>query len=121
VQDRYVQAMTDYGTGALRHIQTHFSGENVSLEEMLATRRQSAGVTPIMALVEYAHGLDLPGKVFDARSIQEFQRIGTDLVLLHNDILSYKQEEVGSCSGLGPKLGIDSAKLSRSSKVCRIT
>jgi hypothetical protein len=86
--------MTDYGTGALRHVQTQFSGNDVSLEEMLATRRKSAGVTPLMALVEYAHGLDLPDEIFGNQSIQEFQRIGTDLVLLHNDILSYKREEV---------------------------
>jgi hypothetical protein len=94
VQRRYIKAMTDYGTGALRHVQTQFSEEAVSLEEMLAIRRKSAGVTPLMALVEYAHGLDLPDKVFENQSIQEFQRIGTDLVLLHNDILSYKREEV---------------------------
>ncbi|KAE8326568.1 isoprenoid synthase domain-containing protein [Aspergillus sergii] len=72
-------------------------GEYPTLDEMLTLRRQSAGVSPLFALVEYVtaygHKLHIPDSVFETRSIKEIERIGIDLVLLQNDILSYCKEE----------------------------
>ncbi|KAJ5724833.1 terpene synthase metal binding domain protein [Penicillium malachiteum] len=48
---------------------------------------------PLFALVEYAHGLDIPDAVFDCSSIKEIERIGVDFVVLQNDMLSYCKEE----------------------------
>lgn len=86
--------MRTYGAGALQHVKNSADGEVVSLEDMLSIRRLSCGVTPLFALVEYAHGLAIPDIVFEDAAIKELQRIGTDFVLIHNDILSYQKEEV---------------------------
>ncbi|KAI3034322.1 Initiator tRNA phosphoribosyl transferase family protein [Aspergillus niger] len=93
IRRRFARAMNDYCTGCLAQVRSCSKGELPSLEEMLCLRRQSAGVSPLFALVEYAHKLDIPDHVFECKSIQEIERIGTDLVLLQNDLLSYCKEE----------------------------
>ncbi|KAL9037990.1 MAG: hypothetical protein Q9214_005462, partial [Letrouitia sp. 1 TL-2023] len=102
VQRRFYKAMTSYSKGALEHVDRESHAKIPSIEEQLATRRRSSGVTPLFALVEYAHGLDLSDEIFEHRSIKEIERIGTDLVLLQNDILSYRKEEVRMHSRSSP-------------------
>ncbi|PKX98052.1 terpene synthase family protein [Aspergillus novofumigatus IBT 16806] len=93
IRRRFASSMRYYCKGSIEQVRTCSIGRCPSLDEMLALRRQSAGVAPLFALVEYAHKLDIPDHVFECRSIQEIERIGVDLVLLQNDILSYCKEE----------------------------
>ncbi|KAE8161751.1 pentalenene synthase [Aspergillus tamarii] len=93
VRRRFAKAMRDYCNGAIEQVHSCSRGEYPTLDEMLALRRQSAGVSPLFALVEYGHKLHIPDSVFETRSIKEIERIGIDLVLLQNDILSYCKEE----------------------------
>ncbi|KAL2813229.1 terpene synthase metal binding domain protein [Aspergillus granulosus] len=92
-QRRFAKTMHSYCMGSLAQVQNASRKTSPSIEEMLALRRQSAGVAPLFALVEYAHKLDLPDVVFECRPIQEIERIGVDFVLIQNDILSYCKEE----------------------------
>ncbi|KAL3452901.1 terpene synthase metal binding domain protein [Aspergillus insuetus] len=92
-QRRFAQSMHDYCMGSLLQVQKASTKTYPSIEEMLKLRRQSSGVAPLFALVEYAHKLDIPDAVFETRSIQEIERIGVDFVLIQNDILSYCKEE----------------------------
>ncbi|KAL2856286.1 terpene synthase metal binding domain protein [Aspergillus pseudodeflectus] len=93
-QRRFAQSMHDYCMGSLVQVQNASTQTYPSIEEMLGIRRRSSGVAPLFALVEYAHKLNIPDTVFETRSIQEIDRIGVDLVLIQNDILSYCREEV---------------------------
>jgi hypothetical protein len=52
-QRRYKKAMIDYCNGAVEHVEDAFNGRIPPLEEYLAIHRRAAGVTPIIALVEY--------------------------------------------------------------------
>ncbi|KAF9893906.1 hypothetical protein FE257_008877 [Aspergillus nanangensis] len=111
---RFSKAMRAYCTGTLAQVRNCSQGEYPSISEMLNLRRQSSGVSPLFALIEYAHKLALPDYIFESESIQEIERIGIDLVLLfvtsssylqiipsnpaqqpprQNDILSYSKEE----------------------------
>ncbi|KAF5846417.1 hypothetical protein GGP41_003797 [Bipolaris sorokiniana] len=54
----------------------------------------SVGVAPLYHLVEYAHEIVLPDEVFEHPVIQALERLGADFVILSNDILSYRKEEV---------------------------
>ncbi|KAE8146500.1 pentalenene synthase [Aspergillus avenaceus] len=90
---RFAKYTRDYCRGAVEQVHSSSKGNYPSLDEMLKFRRQSAGVSPLFALVEYAHKLYIPDPVFQTRSIKEIERIGIDLVLLQNDILSYCKEE----------------------------
>ncbi|KAL3464020.1 terpene synthase metal binding domain protein [Aspergillus heterothallicus] len=92
-QRRFAKTMHDYCMGSLAQVQNASKKSFPSIEEMLALRRQSAGVAPLFALVEYAHKLNIPDTVFKSKSIQEIERIGVDFVLIQNDILSYCKEE----------------------------
>jgi Terpene synthase family 2, C-terminal metal binding len=90
---RFAKAMTDYAVGALKHVQATHDERDVSVEEMLATRRQSAGVRPCFTLVEYAHGIMLPDEVFELPALKKIEELGIDFVVIHNDIFSYLKEE----------------------------
>ncbi|KAL3482851.1 terpene synthase metal binding domain protein [Aspergillus germanicus] len=92
-QRRFAKSMHDYCMGSLVQVQKASTKTYPSIEEMLELRRQSSGVAPLFALVEYAHKLDIPDAVFETKSIQEIERTGVDLVLIQNDILSYCKEE----------------------------
>lgn len=52
VQRRFANAMTDYCYGVLSQVEVCSLGQNPSLEEVLALRRWSAGVSPLFPLVE---------------------------------------------------------------------
>ncbi|OQD85463.1 hypothetical protein PENANT_c010G01167 [Penicillium antarcticum] len=93
VQRRFAKAMAEYAHGTISQVKNTALNEHPSLEEVLALRRESAGVSPLFSLVEYAHRLDLPDEVFECHSIKEINRIGVDFVVLQNDILSYCKEE----------------------------
>ncbi|ERF68386.1 hypothetical protein EPUS_06802 [Endocarpon pusillum Z07020] len=85
--------MENYCIGTLEHVDRESHAELPSIAEQLATRRRSSGVTPLFALLEYAHSLDIPDEIFEHPSIKEIERIGTDLVVFQNDIISYCKEE----------------------------
>lgn len=53
VRRRFASSMGDYCRGSIEQVRTCSMGRYPSLDEMLALRRQSAGVTPLFALVEY--------------------------------------------------------------------
>ncbi|KAJ9138714.1 Terpene synthase metal binding domain protein [Pleurostoma richardsiae] len=55
-------------------------------------RRLSIGAYPCHELVEYAHGLEIPQRMIDHPSIKEIRCVSVDLVLLHNDVLSYRKD-----------------------------
>ncbi|RHZ53952.1 hypothetical protein CDV55_104405 [Aspergillus turcosus] len=68
------------------------------VQEYMNMRRLTIGAYPAIALTEYALGIDLPNSIVDHPSLQECMCISADLVLLVNDILSYKKDL---------KLGVD--------------
>ncbi|KAJ4267010.1 hypothetical protein NW762_003108 [Fusarium torreyae] len=91
---RFALSMKHYTDGVVHHVE-HFSSNRIpSIQEMLETRRLSSGVTPLYHLIEYAHDIELPDEVFEDAVIQTLERLGADFVLLSNDILSYRKEEV---------------------------
>ncbi|KAK1959930.1 terpene synthase metal binding domain-containing protein [Colletotrichum sublineola] len=97
VQRRFARSMELYAEGVARHIETFTSHHPPSLQYMLQTRRLSVGVAPLYHLVEYAHSLQIPDEVFEDPAIQALERLGADLVILSNDILSYRKEESEGC------------------------
>ena len=53
VQRRFYRSMVSYCRGALEHVDQEKHARIPSIEHQLKTRRESAGVTPLFALVEY--------------------------------------------------------------------
>lgn len=80
VQRRFADAMHSYSAGVLRHVQDASSNHVPTLEEIILVRRESAGVSPLYHLVEYAHDLNVPDEVFDDPDIRELEVLGSDMV-----------------------------------------
>ena len=72
--------MQSYCDGAVSHVNDHSDHRIPQLEEMIKTRQESAGVSPLYHLAEYAHDIRLPDWVFDDPVIQELETLGIDMV-----------------------------------------
>ncbi|KAJ5719774.1 terpenoid synthase [Penicillium malachiteum] len=74
--------MAEYTHGVLSQVRVAAFHENPSIEQVLDMRCESAGATPIFALIEYAYGLDLPDYVFECKTIKALERIGNEMVVM---------------------------------------
>lgn len=90
---RFIQAMTEYSNNVLRHVEDCSSEQVPKPEDLIELRRNSIGVKPLFAFVEYGHGIDLSDYIFDHPLIQEIQVLGIDWVLIQNDLISYPKDE----------------------------
>lgn len=79
-RQRYIRATQDYCEGALAHVQDQLDGNNPSLEDLVAKRRQSASAAPLYHLVAWAHDLDVPDEAFDHPTIRELEELAADMV-----------------------------------------
>lgn len=55
VQRRFAEATKNYCLGALKQVEDQFNSQVPTVEEVIAIRRKSAGVSPLFALVEYVN------------------------------------------------------------------
>ncbi|KAI4107530.1 MAG: hypothetical protein L6R37_001490 [Teloschistes peruensis] len=62
------------------------------VQEYMDMRRGTIGAYPAIALTEYAVGINLSNEIVNHPSLQECMCVSADLVLLVNDILSYKKD-----------------------------
>ncbi|KAM0703982.1 hypothetical protein Q7P35_008988 [Cladosporium inversicolor] len=93
---RYVASMRQYSSGTLSQVRQVESTRMATFVEVLAQRRQSVCVTPLFVLVEFGHKIDLPDEAFENAHVHRLEMLGVEIVLLHNDLLSYcKEEEEG--------------------------
>lgn len=72
--------MEAYSSGVLVHVSNSTSHFVPDLAEMVLTRRNSAGVSPLYHLVEYGHDLRVPEAAFASPPIQELETLGIDMV-----------------------------------------
>lgn len=94
VRERFMCAMQDYCNGALQQVQDCSTSHSRDPEDLLTVRRSSIGAQPLYALVEFGHQLDIPKSILDHPLIEQIRVLGVDLILIQNDILSYRKEEV---------------------------
>ncbi|KAK7998523.1 terpenoid synthase [Apiospora marii] len=88
-----LEDMKHYMLGVLGQVYARqFDVAELSIHDYLDFRRRTIGVMPCIALVEYALGIDLPDYVIDHQSLKDCREVAIDLVLLDNDILSYKKD-----------------------------
>jgi Terpene synthase family 2, C-terminal metal binding len=67
------------------------------IEDYILRRRETSICQPAFLLIEYAHGLDLPSKVYDDPII-------LNLTCLANDLISWSNASVRSLSETFPSL-----------------
>lgn len=74
--------MQMYGFGVLEHVDAHDASESPTLEQMIETRRNSVGAAPLYHLIEYAHQLKIPSRVFRNPTIKELEMLGMDFIFM---------------------------------------
>jgi len=96
VTQRFAATMQRYCAGIVSQVSNE-RGPNrtvsISLEDQLLNRRDTIGVEPLFPLIEHALKLNLPNDVLANNSIRECERIVIDLIIIANDIVSYRKEE----------------------------
>ena len=93
---RYAESMRRYAVGVVNQVSSESGPKrtiDVTTEELLDTRRRTGGSDALFPLVEHTLGLNLPDAVFEHWAIRELHRIIVDLVIIPNDIISYRKEE----------------------------
>lgn len=83
-----------YFDGLLEQVQTQVAGRTLTrnVEEYLCMRRGTIGADPAIAVTCVALQLDLAPQIAERGGLRECMAISADLVLLVNDILSYKKD-----------------------------
>ncbi|KAI1172830.1 terpene synthase metal binding domain-containing protein [Nemania sp. FL0916] len=83
--------------GVLQHVKDRTTDRTITVQEMLDTRRSSAGIVAMYALIESAYELNIPDEVFNHPTIKALEDLGVECIAISNDILSYRKEEADNC------------------------
>ncbi|GJD00201.1 terpene synthase metal binding domain protein [Colletotrichum higginsianum] len=93
-RQRWKWAHDVYFDAVAEQVRIKVEGRDAKLveDEFLAVRRGTVGTSMILALLEWCAGIDLPRDIVEHPSIREAFRVVSDLLLVVNDILSYKKD-----------------------------
>ncbi|KAI0328233.1 terpenoid synthase [Cubamyces sp. BRFM 1775] len=86
--------LTDYLNGTHREAESVVTGDFLEYERYLQIRLESIGVRMFYAMCGLP--LSIPDRVFEDPLFVELQYLGSELVLLDNDIISYNRERAMS-------------------------
>ncbi|KAK8052035.1 Presilphiperfolan-8-beta-ol synthase [Apiospora rasikravindrae] len=94
LQQRYKEQHKRYFDQLVIQVQQMARGEALSrdVHTYLDMRRGTIGAYPAISVTEFGQGVRLPENVFSHSSLHECMRISADLVLLVNDVLSYRKD-----------------------------
>ncbi|KAF3809982.1 Presilphiperfolan-8-beta-ol synthase [Colletotrichum gloeosporioides] len=94
LQARYRASMKGYFEGLIGQVKVQESQKalKISVKQYMDFRRATIACEPCYALVEYAHGISISQEQIDHESVQTCMQTASDLVILVNDILSYRKD-----------------------------
>ncbi|KZV73684.1 terpenoid synthase [Peniophora sp. CONT] len=90
-QKRFLDYSAQYTQAVVQEAEDRQNDYIRTVDEYLVVRRDTSGVKPCFAIIEL--GLSLPQEVVDHPVIKEMEILGTDMILLFNDIASYNIEQ----------------------------
>ncbi|KAF4826986.1 Cytochrome P450 monooxygenase BOT4 [Colletotrichum tropicale] len=94
MQNRWIDQHKRYFGQLLVQVDQQVSGQNFTrdVDEYMNMRRGTIGVYPAINLTEYGSNIKLPQHVYEHPSLQECMTVSADLVILVNDVLSYRKD-----------------------------
>ncbi|KAI1107633.1 Presilphiperfolan-8-beta-ol synthase [Jackrogersella minutella] len=94
LQQRYKEQHKWYFDQLVVQVQQKVRGEALSrdVQTYMHVRRGTIGSYPAIMIAEYCQGIQLPENVHSHDSLQECMRISSELIVLVNDILSYRKD-----------------------------
>ncbi|KAK3315613.1 Presilphiperfolan-8-beta-ol synthase [Apodospora peruviana] len=96
VYGRFKQLHQHYFDGLLLQVEDTKAGHpsTRSVEDYLKFRIRTIGVFPAFPISEYGDRVDIPTHAYEHPCVQEIMRISAELVILVNDIASFKKDQV---------------------------
>jgi len=96
VYGRFRELHQHYFDGLLLQVEDARAGHpsTRSVEDYLRFRIRTIGVFPAFPITEYAEGVDIPAHAYQHPSIQEIMHVSAEMVILVNDIASFKKDQV---------------------------
>ncbi|KFZ23007.1 hypothetical protein V502_02504 [Pseudogymnoascus sp. VKM F-4520 (FW-2644)] len=92
IQRRFRQHQKDYLYQVLEQSNPKIIEVYTDLDTFVANHRESVGAKPLLPLIEYCYGLDVPEFIFEDPAIQRIIDLQAELILLANDVYSYARE-----------------------------
>ncbi|EJD51470.1 terpenoid synthase [Auricularia subglabra TFB-10046 SS5] len=89
-QHRFVSAMKRYTDAVVQEARYHHQRHIPDIPEYFALRRETSALFPAWIFLHM--GLDLPKEVFDDPVVQEIEQLAADMVIISNDMVSYRPE-----------------------------
>ncbi|KAJ5104431.1 Presilphiperfolan-8-beta-ol synthase [Penicillium alfredii] len=93
-QQRYRDMHRGFFDGILKQVE-HIHEQRVftrNVDEYMDMRRRTIGVHPVIVLCECVLGIHIPSNVVTHPSLEELGELSADLVMLVNDLVSYKKD-----------------------------
>ncbi|KAK5660833.1 hypothetical protein OQA88_12204 [Cercophora sp. LCS_1] len=91
VYHRFCTLHTHYFTGLPLQLTTPLP---TTVSSYLSFRLRTIGVLPAFPISEYALGVNIPQHAYNHPSVQEIMHLSAEMVILVNDIASYKKDRV---------------------------
>ncbi|KAK7451089.1 hypothetical protein VKT23_012765 [Stygiomarasmius scandens] len=91
-EERFIRAWRTYIGSVILQAERRDHSYICTIEEYMAARRDNIGSDPSFALLEMSLGVDLPHEVMEHPTIVALARDTTDMIVLANDMCSYKKE-----------------------------
>ncbi|ROV94058.1 hypothetical protein VMCG_08230 [Cytospora schulzeri] len=88
---RFIDSWEDYLHGVAQQAEDRHASYVRDVDSYLQVRRKTVGVIPSLNMLEM--GMDIPDEVMEHPVIRELMSLGSDLVFISNDILSYNKEQ----------------------------
>lgn len=92
VQERFVRAWKTYLDSVVEQAVRRATSYVCTLDEYMIARRDNIGSDPSFAFLEVSLGLNLPHFVMEHPTIVALNRDTTDMIILANDMCSYRKE-----------------------------
>nr|BBH51498.1 putative sesquiterpene synthase [Clitopilus sp.] len=91
-EERFVKSWRTYLNSVIQQAERRDAKYICTMEEYLHARRDNIGSDPSFALLEITLEVDLPHEVMEHPTIVALARDTTDMIVLANDMCSYKKE-----------------------------
>ncbi|KAF8176079.1 terpenoid synthase [Pholiota molesta] len=92
-KERFVKAWRSYLDSVILQAQRRDRSRYIcTIEEYMVSRRDNIGSDPSFAFLEISLALDIPHHIMEHPFIVELNRDTTDMIVLANDMCSYKKE-----------------------------
>lgn len=89
-QRRFQADIESYANAVVQEVQDQHRGHIRDIPDFFELRRRTSGTYPCWVLLYM--GLGIPDVVFDDPAVQELEQVAADMVIICNDVVSYKPE-----------------------------